>query len=101
MTQDTIRRGSVGTSDYAYAPFDFLAPPNWRAIAKLVALKHGLRATDLSGRNRHKAYIGARYEAIRLVYSHCRPLTITDLGRRFNRDRSTIYYALKLGRNYA
>lgn len=81
------------------APFDFLAPPSWRAIAKLVALKHGVRITDISGRDRHKAYVGARYEALRLVHSHCAPLTIAEIGRRFNRDRSTVYYALKIGRS--
>ena len=63
-------------------------------IIKLVALKHRVTHDDIVGPRRDREVVTARYEAIRLVKTHCRDLSFPAIGRIFNRDHSTILNAL-------
>jgi chromosomal replication initiation ATPase DnaA len=78
---------------FAYAPFDFYAKPNWRAILKLVALKHKSRVGLILSRDRTRVTIAARHEAVRLMASHC-GMEAPAIARHMARDRTTVLYVL-------
>lgn len=73
-----------------YAPFNFYSRPSHEMIIRIVALKHGLRYYDILGRVRTKAVAAARREAVCLVYSHCGPRSMHQMGRLFHRDHTSI-----------
>jgi hypothetical protein len=77
------------------APINFYAPPNAKFILRLVALRHGINVEAISGRSRFRSIVAARHEAIGLVYTHCRRLSLPEIGRLFNRDHTTILHAIE------
>jgi hypothetical protein len=80
-----------------YAPFNFLTPPSALAIIKLVALKHGVGASDIRGPHRSRPVAAARHEAVWLVHTHCQHLSTTQVGRLFGgRDHSTALNSIRL-----
>jgi len=71
------------------APLNMLLLPNWRAIVKLVALKHRVSVQSILGMSRVYAVAAARQEAMFLLYTHCEP-NFALIGRQFsNRDHTT------------
>lgn len=76
------------------APFNFLTTPSARNIIALVALKSGLRVDDITGPRRGRELVAARHHAIRLINSHCPHLSLPAIGRIFNRDHTSILFAL-------
>jgi hypothetical protein len=84
----------AGTPASEYAPFNFYKPPNARAIVKLVSLKHGLHITEILGASRLPRIVAARHESMWLVHSHCPWLSIPEVGRIFDRDHTTVLYAI-------
>lgn len=77
------------------APVNLIGPPSPRTVMKLVALKHGLAFADLSGPVRSKPVVAARHEAIGLVWTHCRAISLPAVGRLFNRDHTSILHCLR------
>lgn len=78
------------------APVGLLGRPSALTIRKLVALKHRVTVADLVGESRKRSLIAARDEAIRLVYTHCGPMSTPQLGRLFgSRDHSTVLHSLR------
>lgn len=76
------------------APFNFFAPPSSKTIIRLVGLKHGVSVEDIIGPRRSRNIVAARHEAIRLVKSHMPHLAYPAIGRIFNRDHTSILFAL-------
>ena len=65
-----------------------------------VAREHGVTVGAILGPSRGMKETRARWEAIRRVHRE-RPRPLNQLGKLFNRDHSTIMYALKrLGDGY-
>lgn len=76
---------------------NMLAPPSWRFILSLVALKHGVMQRDILGPHRYRELVAARHEALALTYRHTQ-MSMPNVGRYFNRDHTTVLHALnKLG----
>jgi len=73
---------------------NLLAMPSAMTIIKLVALRHRSTPDDIIGPRRDRELVAARYEAIRLVKSHCRHLSYPAIGCIFNRDHTSILNAL-------
>ena len=65
-----------------------------RRLIAAIASKHGLTAGDLTGPNRRRHVVVARYEAIKAVKAAHPQLSYPQLGRLFNRDHSTCLYAM-------
>lgn len=81
--------------DPGYAPVDMLGGTSWEFIIKLVALRHGMKPSDILGRKRTKPYATARHQAIALVYSHG-VRSLPRIGRMFGgRDHTTILASLR------
>lgn len=77
------------------APLNMLLLPNWRAIAKLVALKHRVSVQAVLGSSRRYDIARARQEAMFLIYTHCEP-NFTMIGRLFgDRDHTTTLHLIK------
>lgn len=67
-----------------------------RAIILEVAARHGVDPDDLHGPSRLRRICRARWEAMRLL--RARGLSSPMIGRMFNRDHTSVLYALrKLG----
>jgi hypothetical protein len=85
-------------------PINCYALPSPKIIIKLVALKHGVPVATMIGPLKSNAMVAARDEAIGLVYTHCRVVSLGELGRLFNRDHTSILHALRkmrlAGKNY-
>lgn len=64
------------------------------ALIEEVAKRHGLTAFDVVSRCREHRVVAARYEAIRIVHAARPTMSSPQLGRLFNRDHSTVLYAL-------
>lgn len=78
---------------------NMLAPPSWRFLLSLVALKHGVMQRDILGPRRNRFLIAARHEAIALTFEHTQANKM-NIGQHFTRDHTTVLYALrKLGRS--
>ena len=73
-----------------YAPFNFYAPCSAEAIIRLVAAARGFKYHDIIGTSRTRAAVAARREAVMLVTTHCRPMTLHQLGRIFHKNHATI-----------
>ena len=75
-------------------PINLLAPAAAHNIIRLVALRRDVNLDDILGPRRDRHLVAARYEAIRLVKSHCPHLSYPGIGRVFNRDHTSILNAL-------
>jgi len=76
-------------------PLNMLLLPNWRAIVKLVALKHRVSVQSVLGFSRRYDIARARQEAMFLIYTHCEP-NFTMIGRLFgDRDHTTVLHLVK------
>lgn len=74
---------------------DLLTPPSWKVLLALVAAKHGLKPSDLTGPDRARPYVEARYDAIALIYTHM-DVSLPVLGKKFGgRDHSSILHGLR------
>jgi hypothetical protein len=73
-------------------PVALLGVPNWRRIATLVSLKHGVSVDTMRGPARKPHVLNARNEAMVLIYTHC-GLSTKRVGLLFGRDHSTICHA--------
>ena len=73
---------------------DLLTVPSSRVLIRLVAMKHGVKPSDITGRSRKKHIVAIRDEAIRLVRSHT-TLSLPQIGLKFGeRHHSTILNAI-------
>lgn len=77
------------------------APPGCRRVKEIAmeVLKDypGVTWEDIIGVRRSKDLITPRYACIRAVYEERRDLSLPSIGRAFNRDHSTIIYAIRKG----
>jgi hypothetical protein len=79
-------------------PFDFLAPPHWRQLVKLVMLRTGVGWAEIMAPGRsdqREAVSFARGLAIALVKTHVGG-SLAETGRRFGRDHTTVLHCLRL-----
>jgi chromosomal replication initiation ATPase DnaA len=65
-----------------------------RAIAE-VARDHGVTFDDIVSERRDKFIVSARTAAIKKVRASFSNLSLTQIGRVFNRDHTTILYNLR------
>src|SRR5690606_30098070 len=70
-------------------PLNMLAPPSWKFLRELAALRHGIGTREIMSHNRSRAVVAARYEAMALVYQHSQ-LSLPQVGRLFKRDHTTV-----------
>jgi hypothetical protein len=77
------------------APVNLIGLPSPRTVMKLVALRHGLTIADIIGPVRSRPIVAARHEAIALVWTHCRAISLPAVGRMFNRDHTSILHCLR------
>jgi hypothetical protein len=73
---------------------NMLAPPSWRFIVALVAMKYGVHPRDILGTDRHANVIGARHEAMVSVYQHTQG-SMPSVARFFDRDHTTLIHAMR------
>ncbi|WP_173931374.1 helix-turn-helix domain-containing protein [Chelativorans sp. Marseille-P2723] len=64
-------------------------------IIAIVAAKHGLTIGDIKGPLRQRNIVLARHEAIALARKERPDLSLTQLGRQFDRDHTSILHALR------
>lgn len=64
-------------------------------ILKIVAVETNFDVTDLKGKNRSKDMVEARHLAMHFIRTKT-ALTVTRIGRIFNRDHTSILYALDM-----
>jgi hypothetical protein len=98
------------TAEQVFPPLPVVEPPNREAwgvpvnllsvssphvILRLVALKHTVHFSDMTGPCRTRVVVAARHEAVGIVYTHCRQVSLPALGRLFKRDHTTILHALR------
>lgn len=73
--------------------------PPARAVIADVARRRGFTAADIVGPSRNRKVIEARFDAIADVYRRCRidgrELSLSELGRLFRRDHTTMIHALR------
>lgn len=73
-----------------------LTKPSARFLIKLVAVRRAIPPTTMVGRLRTPSMVAARDEAIALIYTHCRRMSLPELGRMFGgRDHTTILHSLR------
>lgn len=77
-----------------YRALNMLAPPSWRFLLALSALKHGVLQREVLGRSRQVHIVAARYEAMALTYQHTQA-SMPKVGRHFNRDHTTVLHGLR------
>ena len=78
-----------------YAPFNFYSRPSTETIIRLVGLKHGFKYHDILGTGRSYPLVAARREAARLVATHCRAMSLVQIGRIFHKNHATIINLLR------
>lgn len=78
-----------------YAPFNFYKRSTPEAVIHLVALKHGFKYHDIIGTSRRRDMMAARREAVLLITTHCRPMSLVQLGRIFHKNHATIINLLR------
>ena len=77
-------------------PLNMLTAPTPRFIIKLVSVRRGIPVKEMTGRCKTPDYVAARDEALALIYTHCRAMSLPELGRLFGgRDHTTILHALR------
>jgi chromosomal replication initiation ATPase DnaA len=69
-------------------------PMRWRSILIQTALKYGLTIDDLTGRSREARIAHPRQEAMWRM-KHETPMSYPAIGRRLNRDHSTVLHGVK------
>jgi chromosomal replication initiation ATPase DnaA len=74
-------------------------------IIEKVAAFHGLPTEALTGNSRERVIIEARFDAIKAVADTRPDMSLTQIGKIFNRDHTSILHALKqrggrTGRDY-
>lgn len=77
------------------APVNLLDLPSPKLIIRLVALKHGVPSSHLTGPARTRDLVAARDQAIGMIWTHCRQMSLPALGRFFERDHTTILHSLR------
>lgn len=77
------------------APINMLDLPSPRFLIRFAALRSGVRYGDVIGSTRAKEVVAARHEAIGLIWTHCRQMSLPSVGRLFDRDHTTILHALR------
>jgi chromosomal replication initiation ATPase DnaA len=60
-----------------------------------VALKHGLKYHDIIGTARRRDMMVARREAVLIITTHCRPMSLVQIGRLFHKNHATIINLLR------
>lgn len=78
-----------------YAPFNFYKRSNPEAVIHLVALKHGFKYHDIIGTGRSRDMMVARREAVLIITTHCRPMSLVQIGRLFHKNHATIINLLR------
>lgn len=77
-------------------PLNMLAKPSPRFLIKLVAVRRGIEPKEMLGRMKTVPFVAARDEAVALIYTHCRKMSLPELGRLFGgRDHTTILHSLR------
>ena len=77
-------------SDSYWSPRDSLL-----AVIDAIAVKHGMTAADIRGPDRRHKFVIARHEAMAAVKQAKPDMSYPQMGRLFNRDHSTVLYAVK------
>ena len=77
------------------APINLIDRPSPRFLIRVAALRHGVRYGDVIGESRSKYVVAARDHAIRLIWTHCRLMSLPAVGRLFDRDHTTILHSLR------
>lgn len=65
-----------------------------RSFIAAAARDHGVTVTDVMGRGRIPTISAARHDAIRATKAAFPHLSLSQIGRLFNRDHTTVNYAL-------
>lgn len=86
------RERAVKAAALLVVPADFKVPV--REIIISVAAKHGLTYDDIVGRSRRFDIAAARKEAMKMANSLRPEMSMSELGRQFKRDHTTILSAL-------
>lgn len=76
-----------------YRALNMLAPPSWKFLLSLAAMKHNVMQRDILGPYKDHELVAARHEAIALTYQHTL-LSTPAVGRNFNRDHSSVVHVL-------
>jgi len=75
-------------------PLNMLAPPSWKFLVALAAVRHGVSRKDIMGATRVRPVVAARHEAMALVYSHTRHRML-EIGRLFDQDHTCVLNAIQ------
>ena len=85
-----VARPAVTTPDAVHAPFNFYRGFGPETIIQLMALKHHIKYHDILGTSRSREMMAIRRHTLALVISHCRPMSLSQLGRVFHKNHATI-----------
>lgn len=70
---------------------------DWRSIVSETAAKHGVTVLQILSNSRQAKIVAARFETYARIYTET-TMSPSDIGRKMNRDHSTVLYGLeKLG----
>ena len=99
-----LRKYAMRAKSYAQAPLPVLPTAEeserydphvgWRVIVARVATWHGLTSKDILGDDRTRPVVAARHEAFFHVVVET-GLTLPQIGKRFNRDHTTIMHGVR------
>lgn len=82
-------------------PEDFVPPPktkiSWSEVVAVVELETKMRRADILGSRRTLDCIRPRHLLWALAYTCCPHLSVAEIGRRSNRDHTTILHGYKKG----
>lgn len=77
------------------APVTLIGLPGSKTVIRLVSLKHGTSVADLTGPSKTIPLVKARDEAVSLIYTHCRYLSLPYIARMFGRHHTTVLHTLR------
>jgi len=81
--------------EYEATNYGLTFAPTMAAIIAEVARQHGLKAADIKGPRRHRAFVRARHEAMYRCY-HETQNSLPVIGRALgNRDHTTVLYGIR------
>lgn len=66
----------------------------WQTLLAEIAREHGVTVADITGPSRSLKLIPARFHAC-FEMRHRLEMSVTEIGRRVNRDHSTVIHALR------
>lgn len=69
--------------------------PSVREIIGAVAARHGLAVSAILGARKSRQVVAARHEAIALAHAARPDLSLSELGRLFKRDHTSIHHVLR------